>query len=784
MRKYILACTFLLSVFILPSLKASHVAGGEITYQYVGPGTAPNSEIYTISLVLYKDESGINLGNTANICITSSCFGSQNGVQLTRVTNPPGTVAGSGGGFIVPTLDECVNSNSAGYVTISQHIYQGNITLNGPCADWTFYYTTCCRNGAITNGPSNAGFVIMAELNNTLGPNSSPQFITPAAKAFCVGTPFVWSQASTEADGDSTIYQFGQPFSNASGCSSPVTFTTIPWAAGYTTTAPMTTVNGIQVDAQNGTFRFTPAQVEVDVIKVTITEYRFDNTFLQWLKIGEISRELQVPIVANCKASASNGPQIDLTQAGTGQATFSRDSLKGYGFANFDDNQIASVNPTTGDTTYNIPVIPYNCFDNTVDITFDIDVYCESISPDGTDFRITGPDTVPRPVTGVITNCQPDLTTRNIQLQLHKPLDVNGTYFLYIKAGNDGNTILNRCGFPLDTFFMIAINVTDCPNLDYELENVSVEDDKFIRIDWRADPSTYNPALFNEWNILRANNDNFFYPIGSLNNPSDHTLRTYLDTALDDYLVDFQVFQYAVQLVQNFSFKPPTNQIRSIVLGDSLENLDLRCHWTPYDGWSGPSYDLWRGVKETDTLSPIFGEIKWESSPLASGDSLFQSYIIDLPDEPDTNIIYALQISSHDPDAPNNNNYDTSWSNVVFYEIKFDPEVPVIIPDVPVVPTVFTPNGDAVNETFYMNVAPEFTNIEISVYNRWGTLVFQDSDYAPKNTITDGWNGTDINSGQKLADGVYYYTIRLFDPISDTEENLKGSLTILTGGSN
>src|SRR5690606_33665687 len=168
---------------------------------------------------------------------------------------------------------------------------------------------------------------------------------------------------------------------------------------------------------------------------------------------------------------------------------------------------------------------------------------------DGTDFRIIGPDSVARPVVGVVDNCRPDLVTKNIDLLLHKPLDVDGDYYLMIKNGNDGNTLMNKCGFTLAPYYVIIIRVNNCPVLDYKMLNTSVENDQNIRIDWDVNDTTYSPDLFNSWNIQRASNNYQFYTIDTVNNPY---ARSYLDTSLSWPAIDGSCYQYAVQLVQTY----------------------------------------------------------------------------------------------------------------------------------------------------------------------------------------------------------------------------------------
>jgi gliding motility-associated-like protein len=73
-------------------------------------------------------------------------------------------------------------------------------------------------------------------------------------------------------------------------------------------------------------------------------------------------------------------------------------------------------------------------------------------------------------------------------------------------------------------------------------------------------------------------------------------------------------------------------------------------------------------------------------------------------------------------------------------------------------PNIFTPDGDLVNDLYHPLLPIKFVDsVEFKVYNRWGELVFEASDpYL-------NWNGTDMNSGKKLNDGVYFYTIVVYE---------------------
>ena len=87
-----------------------------------------------------------------------------------------------------------------------------------------------------------------------------------------------------------------------------------------------------------------------------------------------------------------------------------------------------------------------------------------------------------------------------------------------------------------------------------------------------------------------------------------------------------------------------------------------------------------------------------------------------------------------------------------------------------VLPSVFTPDGDGFNDLFHpcdsttaaelqQTNCPPYKNVdkvEMRIFNRWGEIVFETTD---KNI---NWNGTNKDSGKECAEGVYYYTCRVF----------------------
>jgi gliding motility-associated-like protein len=88
-------------------------------------------------------------------------------------------------------------------------------------------------------------------------------------------------------------------------------------------------------------------------------------------------------------------------------------------------------------------------------------------------------------------------------------------------------------------------------------------------------------------------------------------------------------------------------------------------------------------------------------------------------------------------------------------------------------PNVFTPNGDTRNDYFTPIKPYRFIGlVDMKIYNRWGTLVYQTEDPEIK------WDGTDINNGKPVKEGVYYYVCQVYEV---RVEGLRKNSNVLSG---
>jgi gliding motility-associated-like protein len=86
-----------------------------------------------------------------------------------------------------------------------------------------------------------------------------------------------------------------------------------------------------------------------------------------------------------------------------------------------------------------------------------------------------------------------------------------------------------------------------------------------------------------------------------------------------------------------------------------------------------------------------------------------------------------------------------------------------------IIPNIFSPNGDGINETFEMRACGVY-EFEISIFNRSGEKVFK------SNSMNINWDGR--IGGKKASSGVYYYSILIKD-FRGEYLDYSGSLTLI-----
>lgn len=88
-------------------------------------------------------------------------------------------------------------------------------------------------------------------------------------------------------------------------------------------------------------------------------------------------------------------------------------------------------------------------------------------------------------------------------------------------------------------------------------------------------------------------------------------------------------------------------------------------------------------------------------------------------------------------------------------------------------PNIFTPDGNSYNETWKVHISGiDIYDFELTIYNRYGEIVFQSFDSEA------AWNGTYGNNGNIVQDGTYPWVVTAKDAIDDNKYQFKGTITI------
>jgi gliding motility-associated-like protein len=86
------------------------------------------------------------------------------------------------------------------------------------------------------------------------------------------------------------------------------------------------------------------------------------------------------------------------------------------------------------------------------------------------------------------------------------------------------------------------------------------------------------------------------------------------------------------------------------------------------------------------------------------------------------------------------------------------------------IPNTFSPNSDGVNDDWSSYIFEQFPNLEVQIFNRWGSPVYTKKGFGSGSF--DGHN----SAGEALPDGAYYYIMNLND---DKKHKFGGAITIV-----
>ncbi|HEY5690929.1 MAG TPA: gliding motility-associated C-terminal domain-containing protein [Cyclobacteriaceae bacterium] len=235
-----------------------------------------------------------------------------------------------------------------------------------------------------------------------------------------------------------------------------------------------------------------------------------------------------------------------------------------------------------------------------------------------------------------------------------------------------------------------------------------------LKLEWQQEPGS-TPSLYN---ILISADGQNFGPL-AFASATNYTDKNYLTESSFTYQVEY------TDECDNKSAKGLT--IDPIRLTGAINNNVISISWNEYQGWNN-------GVSNY-----FIDKFNLQGNLIKSIDVGLDTSFTDDEADPDNQFV-AYRIRA----TPNQSGIPVSISN----KIDFIKDSKIFFP------TAFSPNGDALNDRFF--VSGQFiVEMELTIFNRWGELIFITND---KN---DTWDGTFNN--KPAAEDAYVWSIQVTD---------------------
>ncbi len=712
------------------SVDAAHIVGGTLTYDCIS--VSNNLATYVITCELYRDtkSNGAGFDDPANfgVYIQNGSGGWDfydviTGIDLGQVVEI---------GF---EDDICVDEPSDD-VGVESGTY--TFTLGLPVSNMAYMisYQRCCRNNSISNisSPGSTGIALTIEISPEAQQfcNDSPIWNEFPPIFICNGKTLSIDQSATDSDGDSLVYRFCSPLAaggtdgsttpgNASGCEG-VTPSPIICGPPYDPVnfiaplySPQFPLNGdplVNIGLMDGFINGVPNISGQFSVGVCVEEYR------NGIKIGEVKRDFQfnvldcIPLVfADIDGAEKIGDQSYFIQS-CGESTISIknlstriDHIVSYEWV-FD---LGTYQDTldTRDVTYTFPDIGtyqatmilnkgLDCAD-TVDMTI-------GIFPDlDSDFNFVYDTCVAGPVafTDLSVADQSTIIDWGWDFEEGTAQDQNPAY-TFVLPGDKVSTLIvtddNNCKdttekiiqyYPAPAAIIVEPNAfIGCAPANISFDNLT---------------TPINESYNIEWDFGDGTTSNEISPNHMYDNPGVYSIKVSITSPLDCYIEDefLNWIQVKESPIADYIFTPTKlNSFNKLV-----EFTDL-------------SIDA-----ET-----------WQWSFGGDGFSQIQNPTHEFRDTGS----YAVQLVAF---------HENGCTDTLIQFLDVEPLSTFFFPN------AFTPNFDGNNETFKgKGVVDGIEGFEMSIWNRWGELVFQSND------INVGWDGRKNNSGDLSPGGVYVYT--------------------------
>ncbi len=347
-----------LLLLLCPRAEASHIVGGDISYQHIEGNTYEvlvrvyRDCFYGLEAAQFDDPASVGIFDENNMLIEN--------LLIPYVTDDTLSAVFANPCLFVPD-DVCVHTTE----------YRDTVTL-APLATgetYTFTYQRCCRNETITNlnepDETGASYTITMSAESMALDNSTPDFGQPAPIFICLGEPIDYDHSAFESDGDQLVYSFCIPKTGASIENPrpqpplPPPYDDVNFANGIGLTNLLGGgANPMVIDPTTGFITGIPSFQGQYVVGVCVQEFR------DGVLIGSVRRDFQYN-VGLCQqvqsvVAAPSAQCDDLTVNFTNNSTEAEEFIWQFDFLNNPGVSSTDINPshTYPDTgTYTIRLI-------------------------------------------------------------------------------------------------------------------------------------------------------------------------------------------------------------------------------------------------------------------------------------------------------------------------------------------------------------------------------------------------------------------------------------------
>jgi gliding motility-associated-like protein len=392
----------------------------------------------------------------------------------------------------------------------------------------------------------------------------------------------------------------------------------------------------------------------------------------------------------------------------------------GNSLLGFCDDELSGTDKFGFSASTPVPVIlagleKPKCAPQTLRLILPAPVSCSSIAPDGSDFNVSGSYSVF--ISGAMTNCNgPSTVTKEIIINLKNPLYRAGNFNLTLRKGTDGNTITNECGLETAEGSSISFTILDTVNADFT---------------YRLFYGCINDTVL------------FFHPAGNSVNNWQWSLDDGKTSTIQNPQVFYQLFtekQIHLTVSNGFCTAIRTQFVR-------LDNYLKADFMVEEDHCPDET------IKFTSNAKGVITKHEWSFGDGTSSAAVSPSHVYSAPYTTRVfPVVYTVRNS-------------LGCESTVSRPVKIYSTCTINMSN------AFTPNSDGRNDFFYPLNALKAQKLDFRIYNRWGQLLFQTSNWKK------GWDGT--FNGRPQETGVYVWFLVYDDPDKNTTRQLKGTVALI-----